>query len=162
MRALTLALALAVYAPAAHAATVKIPPLKLCMNNTSGAIVAKKKCTAFETALTGGALQALSSAGPQGPQGPQGPAGGFDWTKCTRRSVTNSGIDYKITSLNCNAGEFLMTHGVDTDNISSTDIISLSFDSSDRVATGVAYGTFNPFVTGAFNVITVSGVCCKP
>lgn len=170
MRKVVLALALLIATDVAAAPAVKIPPLKLCVNNTTGAIVAKKACKFGETTLTGQALQALGSAGPQGPKGDtgaQGPTGapgakgGFDWTKCTVRLNAASDFGFVANDFNCGPGEFLMTHGALNTTPAIVDSMVLDFDSTNRVAIGVSYLT-TTIAPGAFNTVTVSGVCCLP
>lgn len=169
MKKLALVLILAIAQPA-HAATA----FKLCMNRSTGLILAKAKCTGAESTVTGTTIQGLASVGPQGvqgpqgAQGPQGPAGSqgapgvLNWQKCTKRSATNSGTTYVTALLYCSPGEFLLTHGVESHEIGATDLVQLFFNSTDKIAVGVGYGIWTPLNTGAFNTVTVTGVCCLP
>lgn len=172
MKRVVLALGLLV-APNAWAAPITVPPLKLCMNNLTGAIIAKKACKGSETTITGQVLQSFAGVGiqgvpgAQGPQGPQGPAGSsgtFDPAKCTPRSNATAGVTLVKARATCAAGEFVQTHGVQV-NYGAVDIVqtALLFSPGAPVAGAVEYtvGVNIPSDPTVFSVQT-DLVCCRP
>lgn len=147
------------------------PTYKLCAKGDT--ISAKPKCKAGEVALNLSSLQGKVGAqgfngnqGPQGPQGAQGPAGvpgtinPFDCI--TRSSEFTASSRGSAVFVNCAADEFLMTHGMETDDVEgSVNQIRLLYNDGIGFPQGVRFHVVrNSGATSTFNV-TVKAVCCK-
>lgn len=162
MRFLVLALGLLV-ATNVWAAPVKVPPLKLCMNNSTGAIIAKKICKAGETVINGQVLQGLAV---QGPQGPQGPAGTIDIGKCISRESTASGSDAVAATVPCLVNEFVATSGCDVGGVAVVGTHKL-LKATNTLLGGEVYGLVrcvgvDPYNTGFTYSVTAQAFCCRP
>jgi hypothetical protein len=147
-----------------YAAAPKPVTQRICMNNKTGSIIAKAKCNAGETTLTGQIIQAMAGAGPQGIAGIPGVNGTFDPKKCSYRYGLNVGTTVVTAEGSCGSGEFVQTHGVQV-NYSAVDIIEIGllFPPNSGVATGVEYkvGVNIPTDNTLFSV-QVDLVCCRP
>lgn len=138
----------------------KAPKLQLCLAS-NGTLVAKQKCTRFEVRMDAGTIAALSASA-LGPQGPAGEKGTVDPNRCVTRQGGASGVSYVAARAECAAGEFLMTHGVQTSSVHS-DVISIAllYLPGQSYPTGVEYETGTN--TGALSYsISVEAVCCQP
>lgn len=146
---------------------VKLPPLKLCMNNSTGGIIAKKGCNLrIETVITGGALQALSSAGPQGPQGIQGPPGGLNINACVSRESTASGSGLVTTTVPCLVNEFVATSGCYVTGFAVTASHKL-LKADNTTLNGEVYGLVrcsgaDVYNNGSSFSVTAQAFCCRP
>ncbi len=157
-------------------------PQRVCLKTDSGKIVVKRRCNASkgQLELDGAAVGALADpvggavgpVGPQGPAGAQGPKGekgdpGFvDLVSC--RPVFNqdtliSGYN-DITNLvaDCDADEFLLTHGGTTSDATTTIIATIlrSFEGN-GYPSGVEYffARIEPQNTTTVTSV-VTAVCC--
>ena len=137
------------------------PPSKfaVCANNTTGVVQAKPKCTKAETALNLAALlgtinnAAASATFIPGPVDPN--------TCTTRTSEYNATSLGSAVSIYCEPGEFLMTHGVETDD-SKVDInqIRLQFYDGLPFPVGVRYHMIRDQAGTNFSVV-VRAFCCR-
>lgn len=140
--------------------------LKLCVNNASGTIIAKNRCSKAESVLSVAALQqvaASSVAGLKGDVGAQGPAGTLDPSKCTTRQGFGSDVLVAVARVDCLPGEFLLTHGITSSDLNSLIIESvLMYRPGEQTASGVQYKSGKNMVYEKLFTISVDAVCCKP
>lgn len=145
----------------AFAAPLKIPALKLCLNNSTGAISAKQKCKGAETLVSQNNLAPLFAL-----QGPQGPAGMLNVNSCYSKhqfqGSTNGGFTDFFITCNAPSTDFMLSDSFDYSPFAASDVYlqrrKLIFQNGEQIPVGVqvSAGTLDaqPF-TGV-----VSIVCC--
>ena len=166
--------------------------LKLCVNQSRGTIIARTRCASAEVQLSLSNLplfgvKTSGAPGPQGPKGdkgdtgangeagpagPTGQAGAFAPQRCQiRSSAALSDLGYVFKRRDCQAGEYLMTHGVqlyeaDDSVIPAVHIVStvLYTRSGDSFPSSVAYEAQANDAANTNYTFTmqVDAVCCTP
>jgi hypothetical protein len=168
MRSVILALSfstLLCVSPALSQSRTRIAPQRICMNNASGAILTKSKCSASETTLSGQVLQELRgvSVGPKGDKGDSGLSGTVDPNKCYRRESSSVGSGYVAVSSACLVSEMLLASGCHANNVGVVVGQKLWKGSGSLVSNPDLYGGVECQATaGSSFTLTAQALCCRP
>ncbi len=143
----------------AYSATPAPKPMAVCINQTTGAVVARSKCKAGEQPLNLGTIAAATI----GPKGDPGPPGKIDFSTCyTKTTLSASSLGTGSTQLECdsNTADFMLTDGIESSTIFSfVNARKILFGPDGKVPVGMRYqlnrDTFSDFVS------TATIVCCK-